>query len=189
MIANLRRGVNYSYRFAMTTSVSGDRNVVADADRALRGDLPVDAAAAVGNQGLAQALVLFVHDSARFGLTVNMNSDLAERDGLADRAGQIDPLDEEIGSAHVPGQVGAQFATDLRPRFNRQQRHLTFAVRAVLGVEAALGQDATLVDELHRVAVGRTTGDGPKDSGLFLMLIPIHRVLIYARRTALQAAE
>ena len=111
-----------------------DFNLIADAQRAAADDSSVNAAAASGLQGVLQAGTEIVHQAA--GRELRDDGDDAARpdcDPPADAAGQIDPLDEQVGAPPAGFDLRvAEVGADVRPGFAAHQRYLAAASARVV---------------------------------------------------------
>jgi hypothetical protein len=98
-----------------------NNHLIADADCAALDYPPVNAAATVGGEGLAQALMEAVHQLARSGFTGDLQDDRPDSDGFADQIGQRIGIDQYVGPARMPGKLGGQFFIDLAPLVRGQE--------------------------------------------------------------------
>ena len=107
-----RRGGRYgALRFTLIHEDDG----VAFADDAVFEDSAADAAAEIGHEGGAQALVDLVHQAAGVDFDLEIDFDVADADAPADQMAHRIGIHEDVGPTRVPGQIRVEFAADFFP--------------------------------------------------------------------------
>jgi len=113
--------------------------MVADPNGSADQNLPVHSAATFRGKRFAQTIVLLVHDAARFGFAVDLDTGRSDGKGRADRGGQVYPFDQQVGPAQPLGQVNTQLATGIGPGLGRKEGDFALAGLAVFDFRSATG--------------------------------------------------
>jgi hypothetical protein len=110
-----------------------------------------DAAASLRPQRRAQAATaIVVQQFARARLAEHFDAHGADPQFAADRRGEVDARDEQVGAPDAGIDVGAERAARCVPALARQQGHLPSAAVGVVAVEAHAGGRQRALDAPHR---------------------------------------